>query len=312
MTSTRCASALRAGSGDAALLALLRTPRGEGRVDSVFRHVVNVLTPEGRLVALASRSSGDAPWTLVVDIEDWSGCALRPGQAVHFCADAVLLRAASGELRIETRTAREWNPIHASLEHLGADHLAVATRALGRLLRAHGVPGGMLAGPPDAPAMDAAVGRALAAGRAALVHAVRTRDEDGTHRAVLGLLGLGPGLTPAGDDFLTGPALLSSLTGSRLRPFARTLTGVLSRYAGRTTPLSLTTLAEALSGRVREPWPAVLRALSDTAGQGETQVVATLRDPVRRALAIGHTSGTDTLSGLLTGLHLERELRGSL
>ncbi|MFJ8849794.1 DUF2877 domain-containing protein [Streptomyces sp. NPDC102437] len=110
----------------------------------------------------------------------------------------------------------------------------------------------------------------------------------------------------SGDDFLTGPALLSALTGTRLRPFARTLAAVLGDRPGRTTLLSLTTLREALAGRVRDPWPAVLHALAATAGRSEAQVTETLRNPVRRALAIGHTSGTDTLSGLLTGLHLER------
>ncbi|MGW9116362.1 oxamate carbamoyltransferase subunit AllH family protein [Streptomyces sp. NPDC055663] len=313
MTSTRCdAAVLRARSADAVLLDRLRTPGADGRVDTVFRHVINVLTVDGQLIALASRSNGDAPWTLVVDVEDWSGSAVEAGQVVRFGVDSVLLPAPEGELRIDTRVARRWNPIPVSLAHLGTDHLAVATRALDHLLRSHGVPGGMLAGPPDAPPMDAAVGRALAAGRDAFVHAVTLQDDAGTCRAVLGLLGLGPGLTPAGDDFLTGPALLSSLTGSRLRPFARTLAAVLGDHPGRTTTLSLTTLREALAGRVREPWPAVLHALAATAGRGEAQVTETLRNPVRRALAIGHTSGTDTLSGLLTGLHLERELRGSL
>jgi hypothetical protein len=41
-------------------------------------------------------------------------------------------------------------------------------------------------------------------------------------------------------------------------------------------------------------------------------VTLSVRTPVRHVLAIGHTSGTDILSGLVTGLRLEKELRGSL
>lgn len=146
MTSTRCdAAVLRALSADAVLLDQLRTPGADGRVDTVFRHVINVLTSDGQLIALASRSSGDAPRTLVVDVEDWSGSAVEAGQVVRFAAGVILLPAPAGDFRIDIRAARRWNPIPVSLGHLGDDHLAVATRALGHLLRSHGVPGGMLA-----------------------------------------------------------------------------------------------------------------------------------------------------------------------
>ncbi|MER6878212.1 DUF2877 domain-containing protein [Amycolatopsis sp. NPDC000673] len=37
-----------------------------------------------------------------------------------------------------------------------------------------------------------------------------------------------------------------------------------------------------------------------------------LADAVARVAAIGHTSGTDLLSGVAAGLHLESEMRGSV
>lgn len=129
MTSTRRATAvLRARSADAVLLDRVWTPGVDGRVDAVFRHVINVLTSDGQLIALASRSNGDAPWTLVVEVEveDWSGSAVVPGQVVRFGAGSILLPAPAGDLRIDTRAARRWNPIPVSLGHLGDDHLAVA------------------------------------------------------------------------------------------------------------------------------------------------------------------------------------------
>ncbi|MFE3450046.1 DUF2877 domain-containing protein [Nonomuraea sp. NPDC059194] len=279
----------RARCGDAVLLSHLRDLTGTGRVDTAFRHVLNLLLPGGRLMALASRQADNAPWTLVVDVPDWTSAAVEPGQAVEFAPGAL----ATAGLSIDTTGAGDWDPPPLSVS---VDELGPATAALDRLVRTQGTPGGMVAAARPSP-MEAA----LRDGRDALVRAVLAADPDGVRRGVLGLLGLGPGLTPAGDDFLTGLALLSSLSGSRLGLFAGGLREVLAVHAGRTTLLSSTTLAEALDGRVRASLLDLLSAMArhDLA-------------PAHRVLAIGHTSGTDTLSGLVTGLHLERELRGSL
>nr|WP_240929405.1 DUF2877 domain-containing protein [Streptomyces coryli] len=158
--------------------------------------------------------------------------------------------------------------------------------------------------------MESVVCAALDEGRAALTRAVLARDPAGIRDGVLALLGLGPGLTPAGDDFLTGIAVLSALDGTRLGPFATVLGDVLDERSGRTTLLSATTLREALAGRVRASLADVLCAIPATRRQDTAQAADALKNPVRRALAHGHTSGTDTLSGLVTGLHLEKELRG--
>ncbi|MFB7167498.1 oxamate carbamoyltransferase subunit AllH family protein [Streptomyces sp. NPDC001940] len=312
MTSLGTATGLRAMSGDAALIAHLRVLRGQGVVDSVFHRTVNVLTPGERLVALAARGGGDAPRTLVTDVDSWSGRGISAGQAVEFAPGVITLRAADALLRVHTEGADEWHPILPSLAALGPRDLAAAASALDRLIQAHGSRGGMLGPTPTASSMEAAVTRALADGRDTLVRAIRSADDAGMRRGVLSLLGLGPGLTPAGDDFLTALALLSSLQGSGLAPFGRALQGVLLEHPGRTTRLSVTTLDEALAGRARAALLDVLHALAHPSGWSEARPTESIRTPVRHVLAIGHTSGTDTLSGLVTGLRLEKELRGSL
>lgn len=312
MGSTRATAVVRACSGDAVLLAHLRTLRGCGSVEGAFRGVINLLLPDGELMALAARGSGDGPRTLVVDVAHWFDQGVEAGAAVGFGPGGISLQGAFGSLRISVRGAAEWHPILPYFGSLTPSELAVPARALHHLVSVDGEPGGMLGPSPGAGPMEVAVCTALERGRGELVRAVRSSDTVGMRHGVLALLGLGPGLTPAGDDFLTAIALLSSLDGSRLGPLARVLRDVLDEQPGRTTLLSTTTLREALSGRVRAGLVDVLRALAATRGQSEAQAIETVRDPVRRALAHGHTSGTDTLSGLVTGLHLERELRGSL
>ncbi|MFE7157243.1 DUF2877 domain-containing protein [Streptomyces sp. NPDC057636] len=312
MTSLCTATGLRAVSGDAVLIAHLRALSGQGVVESVFQRTVNVLTPGEKLVALAARGGGDAPRTLVTDADSWSDRGISAGQAVEFAPGVITVRTADAHLRVHTEGVNEWHPILPSLAALSQDDLAAAASALDRLIQAHGSRGGMLGPTPTASSMEAAVTRALTDGRDTLVRAITSADDAGMRRGVLSLLGLGPGLTPAGDDFLTALALLSSLHSSGLRPFGLALQDVLLEHPGRTTRLSVTTLDEALAGRARASLLDVLHALGRPSGWSEARPTESIRIPVRHVLAIGHTSGTDILSGLVTGLRLEKELRGSL
>ena len=107
---------------------------------------------------------------------------------------------------------------------------------------------------------------------------------------VLGLLGLGPGLTPAGDDLLAG-----LLVGLATRPDLRDpLAAAVSRHAAqRTTWLSAELLRHASAGLAM---PAVVAVADALAGHGDD---AALTRSVPRLLAVGHTSGTALARGLL-------------
>ena len=99
------------------------------------------------------------------------------------------------------------------------------------------------------------------------------------------LVGCGPGLTPAGDDFLTG-AILASVRSEGLS-LAR-----LERALPGTTPLGRTLLWAALQGR----FPAYLLEFID-AIIGAAVSPDVLRSSVHAACAYGETSGTDALTG---------------
>lgn len=111
--------------------------------------------------------------------------------------------------------------------------------------------------------------------------------------ALLDLIGLGPGLTPSGDDVLRGYFAVRSVTG-QLPPWTR---GLLRAAASRTNALSCQLL-----------WHATRRRLSQRLGE---VVVALITDsdwqePVERALREGHTSGADALVGVLLALEAQQ------
>jgi hypothetical protein len=128
-------------------------------------------------------------------------------------------------------------------------------------------------------------------------------------RAARGLAGLGPGLTPSGDDLLAGFAAAWILVGDALG---------LDRVARERVTAALFAGAELRASALGRVW-------LEHAGRGEllepmTRFVATLLAPeppelgavVRGALAVGSSSGTDWMVGFLlaAAAGLDKALRG--
>ena len=128
---------------------------------------------------------------------------------------------------------------------------------------------------------------------AALRGAVRRADLDAALRTAARLVGLGPGLTPAGDDVMAGTMAGLVLLG---HPAAeRFAAGVYSLAAGRTTELSRALLRHAAAGRVSGEYAAVLHGLV-----GERP----LGPAIAGLLATGSTSGRALALGLCTAIDL--------
>ena len=103
------------------------------------------------------------------------------------------------------------------------------------------------------------------------------------------LAGLGGGLTPSGDDFVTGVMLWGWLAHPEPSSFCQTLAQI---AAPRTTTLSAAFLRAAARGECSAPWHALLAALNT--GQDSEIMTA-----VQEILAHGATSGADSLAGFL-------------
>jgi hypothetical protein len=102
------------------------------------------------------------------------------------------------------------------------------------------------------------------------------------------LLGLGYGLTPSGDDFVLGMIGTLYLQGRDLSQLAE----IISEYDN---PFSRTLLEDALAGYYAEPVLTLLEHFS----HGECPNGA-----VEAVLALGSTSGKDTIAGMFYGLRI--------
>lgn len=120
----------------------------------------------------------------------------------------------------------------------------------------------------------------------------------GGGEAVQGLIGLGPGLTPSGDDFLVGALALLDAIGER-DAHAAMARAIIDALPGLTTPLSACFLRAASARHVGE---ALHRSVSSVITGDVDAAVATVGK-------IGHSSGWDMMAGITTTLQIAAAAR---
>src|SRR5215207_10481894 len=204
--------------------------------------------------------------------------ALPPGAPAEVGAGRIVV----GDLAVSA--AAWWNP-RPKLPSLRPALLPEGVRQLRNALYGEGVPHSAF----TLPGLPVGPGGPLAALRGA----VRRADLDAALRTATRLIGLGPGLTPAGDDVMAGTIAGLVLLG---HPSAeRFAAGVYALAAGRTTELSRALLRHAASGRVSGEYAAVLHGLVGERPLGRA---------IDGLLATGSTSGRAMALGLSTAIDL--------
>ena len=136
-----------------------------------------------------------------------------------------------------------------------------------------------------------------------LARAAREQDMAGVEEATRGLAGLGPGLTPAGDDVLAGFAAVMAMLSARISADGTSRSHVAEVIAAvarpRTTMLSGVLLEHAARGEVAEQLGEMLLTLALPVEESGAVLCA-----ADKLLAFGETSGGDTLLGVLLGLRV--------
>lgn len=301
---------VEARSGDAALLAeSLPSLLDAARIHSVFERVVNVETRSGRLLTLAYSDADNAPDTLIVDIRRWSSPGLVPGLAVRYEHGLLVV---GGLLAVSLAHVTPWEcrlPAYPRDDNRLRTNLALAQEILSQQGTGIGVgyvgenaeeSGAAGAAPISEYDVDRVLRRIFRQARTGLCEALAAEDLKQAQPHAVQLIGLGPGLTPAGDDFLLG--LLVALNIPESPGYALRAIGdfVLACAVRQTHVISLAGLRHAAAGRARECIVSLCEAL--LLGDPEN-----IRPALERVLRIGSSSGTDITLGLLSGfrLHLQ-------
>jgi len=254
-----------------------------GRVHSVFAQACN-LACNDTLLTLCTSGAGDGPTTLRLargapaDLRDWFDVGER-----IYCRQG---RARTRRVELRMLSASVWRPAEPGPSLPPSrieDHLHMAHR---RLAQRRGTQGSV-------------IDREGAPVAAALRDACRALDWAQATQHVDRLIGWGEGLTPAGDDFLVGliAGLAALVHGDEgRRRFQGALAAMLTSRTQRTTPIAAHYLRLAAAAHYTAP---LLRLRGALLCEDDGEVVDAA---LQSALAVGATSGADTVSGLLAGL----------
>lgn len=272
-----------------------------GHVHSVFHRVCNLAWGDW-LIPLHTADTGRLPGGVLVHGDvDFTRLGLRPGAPAAWKPDQQCLYAGHHPVSLG-RAATVPASATALVEPTPAV-LAERCVQLTNLVRRHGrgTVGTYLA-TAGLPIKDAVAEAVWARGRR-LCESLLEGDDRAIRRNLESILGLGAGLTPAGDDFVMG--LMATVTYARrtLGPMqakgARLLLESVSSLAPRlTTQISSHYLRLGAMGAFSERLEkAALRLLDGAVGEE-------LEPAVVRLLESGHSSGTDTAVGLYFGMQV--------
>jgi hypothetical protein len=273
------------------VLKLLETNKG-GKVHSVFRHAVNILTDEEKLLVLLEFE--EAPWNITLGTMDFIQSGIQPGSRVVMSKEEV---AIDSRLFVSLRGAKIWSDsnnnsrsspdtIERSIFQVisvlrtakmwgGLGSLLVENRSLG--------PGTIDFAEYARPRIDA------------LLEAVICGRPDRVEECASRLAGLGIGSTPSCDDFLVGFMLaLRSFASTSNKEYAdRVCRAILAGSRNNTTIISQNLIEYSCLGMASRTMSEFLHSFADC----DKSLTAKTLDVMRH----GATSGEDTLVGIIEG-----------
>ena len=289
--------------GPAAKRALTASARWE--VVAVFRHSFYCRSREGSLICLGSSSIGGGPLNVVCDLPrrvNWNAEALNQGMAADF--NGRTLRV-DGRYAFDLATARNWRHVPLPVGW-DIDGLTLGMQRLCRETLKRGPVNGLGSLIPSLVlpfsrremgcALDESLARIALPAITSLYHWMTVGLSQGVRIAgappppAARLVGLGPGLTPSGDDFLGG--VMVALHAFDRRDVADNLAKwALALASKQTSAISFAHLACATEGLGADALHQTLAVLC-LPKEGD------LGESLNAIDAIGHCSGWDALAGV--------------
>ncbi|MCC6777150.1 MAG: DUF2877 domain-containing protein [Hyphomicrobiales bacterium] len=264
-------------------------------MDAVFERVCLITLDDGSMIALLGNGVGNVAHGIRLAGAHRLDRYFARGALAHVASDRITL--GDGAVTVLLARARTWRP-----RFPGAEICEPRTRPgvmrLCALLGHAGHGSDLLAATSGASHRQTALTAIVAPLLPQLAAATRQHDADCALRLAAQLIGLGGGLTPAGDDFLIGWLAGLTLTAAspRQTAFLQAIRQGLGALRHATTAVSAQHLADACALMFSEHLSELCLALAENAPS------TVLAPRVAAQLAVGATSGADAAAGLLFAL----------
>jgi hypothetical protein len=272
-----------------------------GFIHSVFEHVLNFISlDQRRMFSIGGSDVIRSPYMMVmgesVDFHNMNPC-LQPSIPIFLKGNTLLL---DHICQIDFAPAERWKRTVTSLYHTDIRSFFLALQQLSYSIRMKGNKGGLQTAwqlfnhhYPDG--TSTIHERVLAKRLLELADAIEENNVKDIYLISKQFVGLGVGLTPSGDDFLTGWLLtLQALQHPIMNIFFQHQDDWLNHAKHNTTNVSYFMLEAAFYGKGNEAILDVIEGIED--------VGISLSSAVERLLTIGSCSGTDMLTGVAFAL----------
>lgn len=259
----------------------------DATICAVFRRSFYLETAAGDLACIGPRAIGAGPINMICDLPDaidWQASGLRSDTRVAIARGRFVV---AGQYEFDFSAARVWRPAPLSAGWTG-ETLRQGLDALDAAAAAYDLSDGLAAlARRDGNAMPRARAAVDALGR--WLNEAITDPRQDIPPEIAFLIGLGPGLTPSGDD-LIGGAMIALHMFSHVEAADRLAGWALPIARRGTGKFSLAHLEQAAGGQGAEALHRVIAAITD----GNE---AALKICLREIDLIGHSSGWDALAG---------------
>lgn len=291
---------------------LLENSEVFGLVHSTFQRVVNISLPGNNLISISRSDVSNSPTNVVTDlsiVEDYRKYEIRPDMTVSVKDNVMRL----GFMFINLEEATRWTPaIYKELTGLPITQIAVNISRLAHwadsLPDSYGLAffiphiSALLAGDFNMPSCSDHFLEIAFSAITGLCRSLQQADRIGLRENTAKLIGLGPGLTPSGDDLLAG--LMASLIYTqkitnrpKAFPIQELCNTVCDLARTRTNDISRQLLTFAAKGEVPETMETFILAVL-------TKPEAELEPAARQLTNVGASSGSDQLLGIILGISL--------
>lgn len=288
-------------TGDRQFLQLLKEGKMTGYVHSIFNRTINVVCEnDGRLYTFANKDIDNAPNTLVLNCTTMEDLSVTVNDRIHSDGRVVWIGTAQG---ISFSQAQPWEiqlpDYPQNIEDITKNLMYVKRR-----ISEVGTSGGIKPKENQATPFEQEVRMMLLSHTESLVAHLAAGDLEEAHRCARSLLGLGPGLTPSGDDYLTGMIAVFMVHNHPVPSLQRFGKDVAAVAETATNLISYSAIEQASNGKVRESIAQLLSFL--LTGEEECSCA------VEEVLRIGSSSGTDIALGIVAGIELTMKIGGNL
>jgi hypothetical protein len=283
-----------------------------GHIHSIFQRVINIIVGKNRLISLVGQEVGQGPLNILVNIPthlNLLSIGIKRGDIVLRVGDSIII--GENVIVISTQWTKLWEPkrnFQASLQTLKtimanieimrdvalvSDNLS----GLGEL-----IPFTNIYGLKDSKSEKlGSVSNIAFPHILSLLKAIRSGHSQDIKRITKNLIGLGPGLTPAGDDMLLGLMISMLYFSENFNEVSvdvkKINKDIISNISGRTTIISEEFLIESSVGKVNEGVASLMENILTSKNKD-------LENSVRKVLDLGGTSGADTVFGVILGSYL--------